>query len=130
VSVFEVHCLSDDWLYYGEEVLDQNFSSVLDNVFIDCVFRFSPSLPRGPIKKVCVRMLLSHFMATRRNIMQLNEEQLREALSGSTKHYVSPYLKQLMHRVSFPLENSECAGLMSSSEFFSSCFFFFHLQLF
>jgi len=39
--------------------------------------------------------------------MQLNEEQMREALSDSTKYYVSPYLKQLMHRVSFPLENPE-----------------------
>jgi len=35
------------WFHYGEEVLDQNFSSVMDNVLIDCVSHFSPSLPRG-----------------------------------------------------------------------------------
>jgi len=54
--------------------------------------------------------------------MQLNEEQLREVLSGSTKHYVSPYLKQLMHCVSFPFENLECIDLMSLSEFSSLSF--------
>ena len=71
-------------MWFSHEVLDQNFSSVLDNVLIDCVSRFSPNLPRARSKKEHVRMLLSHSMATRRNIMQLNEEQLQEALSGST----------------------------------------------
>jgi hypothetical protein len=51
------------WFYYGEEVLDQNSSLVLDNVLIDCVSFLSKSA-------------VSHFMGTRRNIMQLNEEQL------------------------------------------------------
>ena len=67
-------------------------------------------------------MLLSYFMATRRNIVQLNEEQLREMLSGSTKYYVLPYLKQLMHCVSFPFENLECVDSMSLSEFYSPFF--------
>jgi len=54
--------------------------------------------------------------------MQLNEEELREVLSGSTKYYVSPYLKQLMHCVSFLFENLECMDLMSLREFSSSFF--------
>jgi len=59
-------------------------------------------------------------MATRRNIMQLNEDQLREALSGSTRYYMPPYLKQLMHRVSFLIENPEFTGSMNPSGFLSS----------
>ena len=35
------------WFYYSEEVLHQNFSSVMDNVLIDSVSRFSSGLPRG-----------------------------------------------------------------------------------
>jgi hypothetical protein len=54
VSIFEV--AFPMWSYYGEEVLDQNFSSVLDNVLVPCacLISFQVCLGADPKKSVFV----------------------------------------------------------------------------